>query len=471
MARMAAAASVMTALAGAPASARNGQVVVDLNRCLADIGTAIQKHRDEGDQVVARSVAENRDFTKEETEKLEAGQKGVQELVKRRNLIQGQLDVARELETVSKPRSARAEPRAAEDRGDRGRPRVQQGRHRPELSDEEREFQHEYRRVFTRWLRFGETRMQQDDLEILQRGYCGFDGAESRDLSATTGAAGGFSVPEGFITQLEEALLAFGGIRQSRAEIMTTSGGNDLPYPTANDTSNEGEMVAENQATGTQDPTFGQKVFKSYLFSSKLVLVPIQLLQDNAVDIEAKLARMVGTRIARAQNRKFTVGTGASEPEGVVTAATLGVTAASQTAIAYTELVDTQHSVDPAYRDQAQWMFHDTTFATLRKLTDGNGRPIWQPYAVGIDAAPQSELLGRPYIVNQHMAVPAASAKTILWGDFSKFMVRQVRDLVVVRLVERYAEKFQVGFLGFQRADSKLIDAGTHPIKYLQQHS
>jgi HK97 family phage major capsid protein len=73
---------------------------------------------------------------------------------------------------------------------------------------------------------------------------------------------------------------------------------------------------------------------------------------------------------------------------------------------------------------------------------------------------------GYPYVINQDVASMSANAKSILFGDFSKYKIRRVMDTTVLRLTERYAEFGQVGFIAFSRADGNLIDAGTHPVAY-----
>jgi len=60
----------------------------------------------------------------------------------------------------------------------------------------------------------------------------------------------------------------------------------------------------------------------------------------------------------------------------------------------------------------------------------------------------------------------AANAKSILFGDLSKYQIREVTDVVMLRLNERYAEAHQVAFLAFQRSDGDLVDAGTNPVKH-----
>ena len=74
-------------------------------------------------------------------------------------------------------------------------------------------------------------------------------------------------------------------------------------------------------------------------------------------------------------------------------------------------------------------------------------------------------------MINQSMPQIAASNVTVAFGDLSKMLVRRVRDFSVLVLRERYAEFGQVGFLGFMRVDSNLLDAGTGPVNVLQQHS
>jgi HK97 family phage major capsid protein len=285
--------------------------------------------------------------------------------------------------------------------------------------------------------------------------------SEARAQSLTA-AAGGYTVPQGFINQLEASLLAFGGMREV-ATILRTAEGNDLPIPTVSDHSNVGAILAENTQVAEQDVTFGQITLKAYKYSSKLIRVSAELLQDSAIDLESFIGGALGERVARVLNSHFTIGTNSSQPQGII-ASGAGVTAASATAITYGELVDLQHSVDPAYRGNAKFMMHDSTFKAIRKLLDGQNRPIFQP---DITAASPGTLLGSPIVINQDCATIAASAKAVFFGDFSKYLIRDVQDFTLLRLEERYADYHQVGFVGFSRHDGRILDAGTDPIKHL----
>jgi HK97 family phage major capsid protein len=287
--------------------------------------------------------------------------------------------------------------------------------------------------------------------------------AEARALSLTA-AAGGYTVPQGFQRTLEEALLSVGAMREV-ATVLRTDSGSDLPFPTVNDTAQKGVILGENTAAAEQDITFGQLILQAYKYSSKMVRVSVELLQDGAFNLEEYLGRALGERIGRITNDHQTTGTGSSQPNGIVTASTLGKTGASgqTTSVTYADLVDLQHSVDPAYRANAVWMLHDSTVKAIKKLVDSQGRPLWSS---GIAVGEPDTILGSRYVINQSMPVMAASAKSILYGDCSKYLIRDVSDIQLLRLNERYGEYHQVAFLAFYRGDGDLLDAGTNPVKH-----
>jgi HK97 family phage major capsid protein len=122
--------------------------------------------------------------------------------------------------------------------------------------------------------------------------------------------------------------------------------------------------------------------------------------------------------------------------------------------------------VDPAYRTNGRYMFHDQSLKALKKLKDSQGRPLWRPGVTGGDA---NDILGYGYTINQHMPVMAASAKSILFGDFKKYLIRDVMAVTLFRFADsRYLEKGQVAFLAWSRHDGDLIDASNDALKTFQ---
>lgn len=310
-----------------------------------------------------------------------------------------------------------------------------------------------YAAAFSTYLRGGMDRLTSE-----QRNMMMDQQVDLRAMGGNTDVGGGFTVPDEFRNIMTETMKAFGGVF-GLAEVITTTTGADLNWPTNDDTSNEGEILGENTAAGEQDIQVGGKKLKAYTFSSKQVRLSLQLLQDSAFGLETWVPKKLGERIGRRAARAWTTGTGVDQPEGITTNAIVGKTGAGGqvTSIIYDDLVDIEHSVDVAYRASAQYLMHDLMLKVIRKLKDTQGRPLWQPIpAPGFPAT----INGFTYNIDNSMPVPAASAKSIAFGDFKAgYLIRQVLDVQTLRLVERYAEYLQVAFLGFSRMDGMINDS------------
>jgi len=290
---------------------------------------------------------------------------------------------------------------------------------------------------------------------------------EQRDMTLATTAGGDF-VPEGFVRELEISMLAFMGTAQA-GSVIRTQGGGDLPWPTMNDTGNKGELLAINVEAAEQDPTTGVVTFNAYKMSSKVIIVPYELLEDE--DLSAQLPSIlnaaIAERIGRIREQYQTTGTGSSEPAGIVVGSALGVTTAGATAITADEVISLEHSVDPAYRANAAYMMHDGIILAVRLLKDSQGQYLWR---AGLEMGRPDSLNGRRLFTNQEMQATVATAtKTMLFGDMSKFKIREVNSIRLYRLQERFRTQDQDAFVAFQRIDSKILDSGTDPIKHMLQ--
>ena len=291
---------------------------------------------------------------------------------------------------------------------------------------------------------------------------------EQRAQTITT-TGGGYTIPDEMMMALEKALLWFGGMRQV-ATIIRTDSGADLPIPTANDTAQAGVILDINTQVANQDVVFGQLVLKAFKYSSKQVLVPVELMQDNAVNLPQMLGEMLGERIGRIQNTHFTTGAGTTLPFGIVVQSTLGPTGAAGGGISYANLVDLEHSVDIAYRRQgAAFMMNDLKVAVLKKLLDGANRPIWMPAdQAGMANGAPATLLGYPVFTNNDMSSAVVTGtRAVIFGALQKYLIRDVVGITLLRLDERYADFHQVAFLAFARSDGNLLNAGSNPVKHL----
>lgn len=279
---------------------------------------------------------------------------------------------------------------------------------------------------------------------------------ERRAPQSTAAGAGGDFIPTGFVPRVEAALKAFGGMMESGAEVLRTDSGNDLPFPTDDDTGNIGAILAESTDHNEQAVTTDAVVIEAFKYESKVVLIPTELLEDSAINVEAWSGDKAGTRIARILNQHFTKGTGSSQPRGVIVASAKGVDLASKTTIEPDELVDLKHSVDPAYRTQsAMFMFNDATLLVLKKKKNANGDRLWTP---GIADGQPDRIDGTPYLINQDVASIGSSAKCVAYGAFRYYKIRLVRAMRLIVFRELYAKKDQIGILALMRADGDLVN-------------
>lgn len=287
-------------------------------------------------------------------------------------------------------------------------------------------------------------------------------------MSTTTGSEGGYSVATEVAQRVINSLKAFGGMRAA-AQVIATAMGNDLSFPTSDGTSETGELIGQNTTATAADPTFSTQSVVTYKFSSKIVAVPFELLQDSQIDIAAFVEERLVQRLGRITNTYFTTGTGSSQPYGIAARAGSGKTGTTgQTAtVIFDDLVDLVHAVDPAYRAApgVRFMMNDASLKIIRKLKDSQNRPIFLPGYDGLAGPMGDTLLGYPITVNQDVATMAASAKSIYFGDFSKYLIRDVMAPTLFRFEDSaYAKLGQVAFLMWHRAGGNLLDAGA--VKY-----
>ena len=201
---------------------------------------------------------------------------------------------------------------------------------------------------------------------------------EMRAQTTQTDSTGGYLIPVELANEIIKSLKDYGGIR-SISRVVTTGMGNDVNYPTNDDTSNTGSWIGENTQVSGSTVTFGQKTLRAYKATSGVFLIPTELLQDSQFDIAAFIRDAAAERIGRLENAAFVNGDGSSKPQGFLRDATTAGNLASKSAITTDEIINIQHAIDPAYRRLGcHWVFNDTTFKVIRKLKDQENRYIWQ---------------------------------------------------------------------------------------------
>lgn len=284
-----------------------------------------------------------------------------------------------------------------------------------------------------------------------------------RDQTIGTANTGGNAVVTGAFIGFEKMMKAYGGL-DSFCSILQTSQGNPLPLLMGDDTTNLGTIRAENVATANTNLTITKGLINSYRVSSAVFMVSKELLADSEINFSSYIGEKLVERLARKASQLWVSGAGTTEPLGIASqAGNSGIVLALATAISYAELNNIYHSIDPAYRANASWMFNDNTLAILKAAVDSTGRPLW---VASLTQGQPDSLLGKPiHVVQEVPSISVSSSKSIYFGDFSKVTVRKVGGTDVQVLNELYALNNAIGVVANMRTD--ILVTNTSAVKYV----
>lgn len=272
-------------------------------------------------------------------------------------------------------------------------------------------------------------------------------------LQVGTDTEGGYLVPDEYEKTLVEALEEENILRKLAHVINTASGDRKIPVVASK---GNASWVDEEGAITDSDDSFSQVSIGAYKLGT-LIKVSNELLNDSVFNLEAYISKEFARRIGNKEEDAFFNGDGVGKPVGIFNktgGASVGVTAASATAITADEIIDLFYSLKAPYRKKAVWVLNDSTVKAIRKLKDANGNYLWQP---ALTAGTPDTILGRPVYTSAFVPEIKAGAKTIAFGDFSYYWIADRQGRNFKKLSELYAATDQTGFVATQRVDGKLI--------------
>ena len=290
---------------------------------------------------------------------------------------------------------------------------------------------------------------------------------EVRDaLSVGVDQNGGFTVPDEFERQLVQALEENNIFRSLAKTIRTNSGTRTIPIATD---SGSASWIEEGAAIQESDMSFSQETLSAYKLGC-MIKVSNELLNDSAFDIAAHIAHRFGVRFGNAEEDAFINGTGPSanpqttpsQPTGILTSLTptAGNTTANAQTVHFDNIYKLYYSLKSPYRRKAAFLCNETLLLQLMLIKDKNDNYIWKP---GLEVGKPDTILGRPIYTSGYMPAITGNAtqdknkKVLLFGDFSYYWIADRQSRTLKRLNELYAVTDQVGFIGTQRVDGKLI--------------
>lgn len=170
--------------------------------------------------------------------------------------------------------------------------------------------------------------------------------------------------------------------------------------------------------------------------------------------VQSEMARKFG----ETQEKAFLTGNGNLQPLGVFTASDNGITTSrdvadgnTTTAISADNLRNVFYSLKGGHRRNGTWMFHRDAIKQISKLKTGDGQYLWQP---GFRVGDPDTILGRPVLESEFAPNTFTTGQYVgIFGDFSYYWIADSQAMQIQVLLERYAEKRQIGYIAEMETD------------------
>ena len=254
-----------------------------------------------------------------------------------------------------------------------------------------------------------------------RRGVERMSAEEQKALTVSTDAAGGYLAPEQFGSDILKALVQFSPIRQYAKVI--TIGASEIKFPKRISSGNA-FWVAETADRTTSEPAYGQMTLTPHELAT-FTDVAMQLLEDNAYNLEGELALEFAENFGKVEGAAFVSGDGDGKPKGLLTASGItavktGVAATFPTTNPADVLIGMYHSLPNVFAQQAVWLMNRNTLATIRKWKTSEGNYLCiDPITAGMPLT----MLGRPIVEVVDMPDIGAGTTPIVFGDLSGYRI------------------------------------------------
>lgn len=278
----------------------------------------------------------------------------------------------------------------------------------------------------------------------------------------TGSTSGSLLAPTTFVRELYQYMEASSAVRQL-ARVFSTAGGEAMDFPKVGTHAIGTQVATEATALAGTDPTFEKLTLNAYRYG-QLIKLSTSFIQDSGVPVESFVAQDIGRALGRITDTAYVTGGGSTTPNGIVNAAGTGVkTGGSLIPLSFDNLIDLQMSVVAEYRANASWVMNDFTAGSLRKIRAGAGdtagtilgQYLWEP---STQAGQPDMLLGRPVYTDVNFASQGSAARSVAFGDFSKYYIRDVGSVRLERSDDVYFAEDAVAFRGIIRTDGDLVD-------------
>jgi HK97 family phage major capsid protein len=291
--------------------------------------------------------------------------------------------------------------------------------------------------AFKSWLKTGQEN------EGLIRPDSSFDNIKAGKAAwnVTTGASGGFLVPDPLYNQIIAKRNIMSWVRQVPCTFLETPS-DHLLVPREDTSLTDFVLTAEAGTYDENEGTVSQKDLILYKYT-KLTKMNEEFLMYNGTNWESWFTNALGRAVANTENTIYTTGTGTSQPEGVVTGATVANTTATTDIILPSELAALIGFLGGGYNipSETAMLMANVTKWYLK----GSGGTSVVPFAY-VNTPQDGDFFGYKAVVNDDLEpYTTASAKCVVFGNFSYYAVVEKPGMIVQRNPYLYMATGQIG--------------------------
>ena len=285
----------------------------------------------------------------------------------------------------------------------------------------------EYKGAFLNWMRSPTDQERQQKVTAAQRNL----ETRAADARTSTGASGGFALPE----EIERTIARLGVDMSPIRSLATVRTVGTPDYKELIDVNGAAfEWIGETDTraqTNTPDlaeiaPTFGMASAKPQATEESL--------DDLFFDVENWLIQSAAEAIYAGEGAAFVSGNGTKKPKGFLAGPTPVVTADASRAFGTLQYIasaqaaamptspdvffDMIYSLRARYRANATWVTSKAVLATIRKYKEATTNAyMWQP---ALTAGQPSSFAGFPIVEAEDMPAVGAGTFPLAFGDFKE---------------------------------------------------
>lgn len=291
----------------------------------------------------------------------------------------------------------------------------------------------------------------------VRKGKDGMGPDHHKLLTEGDATGGGFFVVPEYVDEIIKSIILISQIR-GYAKVRTTNS-NSVKLPKRLSTfaaSWTAEAAQQGEALGLK---YGMDDVPNHAMTA-ISRISMEDLEDNMFDMAAQINDEIAEQFALAEGTAFVNGNGKGQPEGFMFNSSVASDKTGQaTALTYQGFVNAAHNLKTVYAKEATWFLNRQSIGAVRLLVDGQGRPIWQPFAQsGLAEGNAPTIVGVPYAEIPDMPNVGAGTYPVAIGAWKRAYVIVDRISISVKRDDvTQADQGVVRFLARKRVGGQLV--------------